>query len=192
MRRFTDFDQLRYCELSDSKAKTLQFDLFHSRNSLKLIASDTGKNYSGRHGKTRSSYWQLLPYIRPQSKTIAQALACTLVFGVFWPVLAWLDGRIAGYIGQGNVGAIAQLAGLSAVVFLIRVVRYGQDAQMAKAALAIALDLRKQAYAHSQLNLSYFETAKTGDLSHRLTEDIDRVGEVVNKVFHQFVPCICN
>jgi len=41
-----------------------------------------------------------------------------------------------------------------------------------------------------QLNLSYFETAKTGDLSHRLTEDIDRVGEVVNKVFHQFVPCI--
>jgi len=40
------------------------------------------------------------------------------------------------------------------------------------------------------LNLSYFETAKTGDLSHRLTEDIDRVGEVVNKVFHQFVPCI--
>jgi len=49
---------------------------------------------------------------------------------------------------------------------------------------------RKQAYAHlQQLNLSYFETAKTGDLSHRLTEDIDRVGEVVNKVF-QFVPCI--
>jgi len=42
---------------------------------------------------------------------------------------------------------------------------------MAKAALAIALDLRKQAYAHlQQLNLSYFETAKTGDLSHRLTE----------------------
>lgn len=142
--------------------------------------------------KTRSSYWQLLPYIRPQSKTIAQALACTLVFTVFWPVLAWLAGRIAGYIGQGNVGAIVQLAGLSAVVFLIRgVVQYGQDALMAKAALAIALDLRKQAYAHlQQLNLSYFETAKTGDLSYRLTEDIDRVGEVVNKVFHQFVPCI--
>ena len=142
--------------------------------------------------KTRSSYWQLLPYIRPQSKTIAQALACTLAFTVFWPVLAWLAGRIAGYIGQGNVGAIAQLAGLSAVVFLLRgAVQYGQDALMAKAALAIALDLRKQVYAHlQQLNLRYFETAKTGDLSYRLTEDIDRIGEVVNKVFHDFVPCV--
>lgn len=142
--------------------------------------------------KTRSSYWQLLPYIRPQSKTIAQALACTLAFTVFWPVLAWLAGRIARYIGQGNVSAIAQLAGLSAVVFLIRgAVQYGQDALMAKAALAIALDLRKQVYAHlQQLNLRYFETAKTGDLSYRLTEDIDRIGEVVNKVFHDFVPCV--
>ena len=111
---------------------------------------------------------------------------------MFWPVLAWLAGRIAGYIGQGNVGAIAQLAGLSAVVFLIRgAVQYGQDALMAKAALAIALDLRKQVYAHlQQLNIRYFETAKTGDLSYRLTEDIDRIGEVVNKVFHDFVPCV--
>ena len=111
---------------------------------------------------------------------------------MFWPVLAWLAGRIAGYIGQGNVSAIAQLAGLSAVVFLIRgAVQYGQDALMAKAALAIALDLRKQVYAHlQQLNIRYFETAKTGDLSYRLTEDINRIGEVVNKVFHDFVPCV--
>jgi len=62
---------------------------------------------------------------------------------VFWPVLAWLAGRIAGYIGQGNVGAIAQLAGLSAVIFWSEEVQYGQDALMAKAALAI-VDLRKQ------------------------------------------------
>ena len=142
--------------------------------------------------KTRFSYWQLLPYIRPQSKTIAQALACTLAFTVFWPILAWLAGRIAGYIGQGNVGAIAQLVGISAIVFLSqKIAQFGQDSLMAKAALAIALDLRKQVYAHlQQLNLSYFETAKTGDLSYRLTEDIDRIGEVVNKVFHDFIPCV--
>ncbi|MGL5878908.1 MAG: ABC transporter ATP-binding protein, partial [Xenococcaceae cyanobacterium] len=41
-----------------------------------------------------------------------------------------------------------------------------------------------------KLSLNYFETAKTGDLSYRLTEDIDRIGEVINKFFHQFVPCI--
>ena len=142
--------------------------------------------------KTRSSYWQLLPFLRPQWKTIAQALACTLGFTVFWPILAWLAGRIAGYIGQGNVGAIAQLVGISAIVFLSqKIAQCGQDSLMAKAALAIALDLRKQVYAHlQQLNISYFETAKTGDLSYRLTEDIDRIGEVVNKVFHDFIPCV--
>ena len=142
--------------------------------------------------KTRSLYWQLLPYLRPEWKTIAQALACTLAFTVFWPILAWLAGRIAGYIGQGNVGAIAQLGSLGAVIFFVRgIVQYGQDALMAKAALRIALDLRKRVYAHlQQLSLDYFEAAKTGDLSYRLTEDIDRIGEVVNKVFHQFVPSV--
>ena len=60
---------------------------------------------------------------------------------------------------------------------------------MAKAALRVAYHLRKQVYAHLQrLNLSYFETAKAGDLSYRLTEDVDRVGEVVHKMFHDFIP----
>ncbi|MBD2461215.1 ABC transporter ATP-binding protein [Oscillatoria sp. FACHB-1407] len=142
--------------------------------------------------KRRSSYWQLLPYLHPHRATIAQALTCTLAFTVFWPLLAWLAGEIANLIGQGKVVAIAQLAALSAVVFVVRgAVQFGQDALMAKAALAIALDLRKRVYAHLQmLSLSYFETSQTGDLSYRLTEDVDRVGEVINKVFHQFVPCI--
>ncbi|MEB3337106.1 MAG: ABC transporter ATP-binding protein [Leptolyngbyaceae bacterium] len=142
--------------------------------------------------KAQSSYWQLLPYLRPQWQTIVQALFCTLGFTVFWPVLAFLAGQMANFIGQGKVGAIAQLAGIAAIIFLIRgIAQYGQDALMAKAALEIALDLRKRVYAHLQrLNLSYFETAQTGDLSYRLTEDIDRIGEVVNKLCHQFVPCI--
>jgi ATP-binding cassette subfamily B protein len=140
----------------------------------------------------RSSYWNLTPYIRPHWRTISQALTCTALFTVFWPILAWLAGRIANFIGQGNVGAIAQLAAVSAGVFVLRgLVQFGQDALMAKAALAIALDLRKAVYTHLQrLNLSYFESAQTGDLTYRLTEDVDRVGEVVNKVFHQFVPCV--
>lgn len=61
---------------------------------------------------------------------------------------------------------------------------------MAKAALRVAFHVRKQVYTHLQkLNFSYFETAKAGDLSYRLTEDIDRVGEVVHKLFHDFIPC---
>lgn len=142
--------------------------------------------------KPRSTYWQLLPYLRPHWRTIAQALTCTLAFTVFWPLLAWLAGEVANLIGQGKVLAIAQLAVVSGLIFIVRgVVQFGQDALMAKAALAIALDLRVKVYRHLQtLSLSYFEKAPTGDLSYRLTEDVDRVGEVINKVFHQFVPCV--
>lgn len=99
---------------------------------------------------------------------------------------------MAKLVAQGKVGAIAQLAGISAIVFLSqKLAQYGQDVLMAKAALSVALDLRKQVYAHLQrLSLNYFETSQTGDLAYRLTEDIDRIGEVVNKVFHQFIPCV--
>ncbi|MBD1866716.1 ABC transporter ATP-binding protein [Cyanobacteria bacterium FACHB-471] len=142
--------------------------------------------------KTRSSYWQLLPYLRPHWRAIAQALLCTLVFTACWPVLAWLAGEALGFLVQGNVPSLARLSGVLAGIFLVqKIAQYGQDSQMAKAALAIALDLRKRVYAHLQtLSLSYFETSQTGDLSYRLTEDIDRVGEVVNKIFHDFTPCV--
>ncbi|MFB2877298.1 ABC transporter ATP-binding protein [Aerosakkonemataceae cyanobacterium BLCC-F46] len=142
--------------------------------------------------KKRSNYELLIPYIVPEWKTIALALVCTLAFTIFWPILASLAGQFARYIGEGNLGAIAQLAGFGAIIFLIRgIVQYGQNALMAKAALKISLKLRRQVYAHLQhLNLDFFETAKTGDLSYRLTEDIDRIGEVINKFFNEFVPCI--
>ncbi|MFB8796251.1 MAG: ABC transporter ATP-binding protein [Microcoleus sp.] len=142
--------------------------------------------------KARSTYWQILPYLQPQKQTIGKALACTLVFTVFWPIIAWLVGETAKFVGKGDLKGFAQIAALSAIIFLIRgIVQYGQDTLMAKAALTIALELRKKVYTHLQhLNLGYFETAKTGDLSYRLTEDIDRIGEVINKFFHQFIPCI--
>ncbi|GAB4240647.1 MAG: ABC transporter ATP-binding protein [Stanieria sp.] len=142
--------------------------------------------------KSHSRYWQLLSYIKAQSTTIIYALICTLIFTIFWPLLAWLAGRMANYIGQGDLISIAQLAGFAAVIFLLRgIAQYKQDTLMAQSALAITLKLRVIIYAHLQkLSLNYFEVAKTGDLSYRLTEDIDRVGEVVNKFFHQFIPCI--
>ncbi|MEG4070471.1 ABC transporter ATP-binding protein [Microcoleus sp. Pol11C2] len=142
--------------------------------------------------KTRSTYWQILPYLRPQKQTIGKALACTVVFTVFWPIIAWLVGETAKFIGKGDLQGFAQIAALSAIIFLIRgTAQYGQDTLMAKAALTIALEIRKKVYSHLQkLNIGYFETAKTGDLSYRLTEDIDRIGEVVNKFFHQFIPCV--
>lgn len=95
-------------------------------------------------------------------------------------------------IGEGNVQAILALAGVAAAIFAVRgAAQYGQDSLMAQAALTIAFDLRRRVYSHVQrLSLSYFEQAKTGDLTYRLTEDIDRIGEVINKLFHDFVPSV--
>jgi ATP-binding cassette, subfamily B, bacterial len=142
--------------------------------------------------KNRSSYWLLFPYLRPHWRTIAQAFVCTLIFSACWPLLANQGGQILDYLVKGNVPALTKTAAIVVGIFIVqKIAQYGQDSRMAKAALAIALDLRKRVYAHLQtLSLSYFETAQTGDLSYRMTEDIDRVGEVINKVFHDFLPCV--
>ena len=117
---------------------------------------------------------------------------CTLIFTIFWPIKAWLAGEVSQYIGKGDPSSIARIAGLAAIVFILQgIAQYGQDALMAKAALKSTLDLRISVYGHLQkLSLKYFELAKTGDLTYRLTEDIDRIGEVINQFFHDFVPCI--
>jgi len=140
----------------------------------------------------RSGYWQILPYIRPQLKTILQAFVCTLFFTAGWPILARIVEEIAKSVGAGNLQAIIQISGIAAFVLFIRgVAHYGQDSLMAEAALKITLAIRTKIYAHLQtLSLNYFETTKTGDLTYRLTEDVDRIGEVVYKAFHDFTPCV--
>ncbi|MBD2499590.1 ABC transporter ATP-binding protein [Anabaena azotica] len=142
--------------------------------------------------KTRSNYWQLLPYIRPQWQNITKGLVGIVGYVLATLTLINFAGKLANPFGQGNVVAIAQLAAILGLVFLVRgFFQSVQDIYMSKAALRVAFRLRQQVYTHLQkLDLSYFETAKAGDLSYRLTEDIDRIGEVVNKLFHDFIPCV--
>lgn len=140
----------------------------------------------------QSSYRQLLPYIQERWRTILYALLCTVVFTAFWPVLAWLAGRMLSLLVQGKVVALAQTAGLTIAGFVVhKLGQYGQDSLMSKAALEAALKLRVQVYTHLQtLSLAYFEKAQTGDLAYRLTEDVDRIGEVVKRLFQDFTPSI--
>jgi len=140
--------------------------------------------------RRRNNYWQLLPQIRQQWLTITQALLCTLVFVAFWPVLAWLAGKMLALVVQGRVWELAQISAITMAGFVVQKLgQYGQDALMAKAALEIVYRLRQDVYRHlHRLSLAYFERCQTGDLAYRLTEDIDRIGEVINKLFHDFVP----
>ncbi|MUG98211.1 ATP-binding cassette domain-containing protein [Scytonema sp. UIC 10036] len=142
--------------------------------------------------KTRSHYWHLLPYIRPQWQTIFKGFVGILGYVLATLALITLVKELSNAFGKGNAIAIAEILGILGGVFLVRgFFQSVQDIYMAKAALRVAFHLRKQVYTHVQkLNFSYFETAKAGDLSYRLTEDIDRVGEVVHKLFHDFIPCV--
>lgn len=156
----------------------------------KFSGKSAGKS-AGQPSK-RSSYWQMRDYVYPQRFLIAKAFLCTLVFIGSMPLLAELMGRVAQALGKGDVNGILQIAAFTVVMFVFRgLAQYGQDSMMAQAALNAARDLRVDVYAHLQtLDLDYFAESRTGDLSYRLTEDIDRIGEVIGKFFHQFIPSV--
>jgi ATP-binding cassette, subfamily B, bacterial len=140
--------------------------------------------------KQRSNYWQLVPYIRPQWRTIVYALICAVIFAVTWPAMAFLSEKMSRFISEGRMAAIAETAGYVILIWgSQKLAQFGQELLIAKAALRIAMELRNRTFAHIQrLSLAYFETVQTGDLTYRLTEDVDRVGEVIQKLFSQFVP----
>jgi ATP-binding cassette, subfamily B, bacterial len=141
--------------------------------------------------KTESNYRQLLPYIRPQWQNIVRGFIGIVGYVFATLTLIYLVQKLSIPFSTGDVIAIAQLAGILGAIFLVRgFFQSVQDIYMVKAALSVAFNLRKQVYGHLQrLNLSYFETAKAGDLSYRVTEDVDRVGEAVHKFLHDFIPC---
>jgi ATP-binding cassette subfamily B protein len=114
----------------------------------------------------------------------------TIIFVGYWPILAWLSGQVLAKLSAGDVPAVSRLIAITMAGFAVQKVgQYIQDALMSKAALEVAFNVRKDVYTHiHRLSLSYFERSQTGDLSYRLTEDIDRIGEVVLKLFHDFIP----
>jgi ATP-binding cassette, subfamily B, bacterial len=137
------------------------------------------------------SYRQLLPYLRPHALPLSFAILASSGFVATLPMTASLVGRAAPLLGQGNFTALTQILGQIAGLFLLRgICIYTQDVMMAKAVLKLVFDLRLRVYRHlQQLGLDYFETTPTGDLTYRLTEDIDRIGEVLNRALHQGIPC---
>ncbi len=142
--------------------------------------------------KQRSNYWQIVPYLNSYWPTISVGLLCVIIFSLFSPVVAYLAGDISKYLGAGNVELLIKFALIGGLVYLVRgIAQYGQDSLMAKVAFSVTLDLRKRVYAHLlRVGSAYTQTVQTGDLAYRLTEDVDRVAEIIYKIFHQFIPCV--
>ncbi|MEO0802559.1 MAG: ABC transporter ATP-binding protein [Cyanobacteria bacterium J06642_2] len=139
--------------------------------------------------KAPSNYRRLLPYLWPQWPFFARGFICILGYVICTVTLPYVVGRVADFLGKGEVEGVARWLGLAALVFLIRsAFQYGESLWTLAGSLNAVLALRKSVYAHLQhLGLSYFERSKTGDLTYRLTEDIDRIGEVVNSLSQRFL-----
>jgi ATP-binding cassette, subfamily B, bacterial len=140
----------------------------------------------------KSSYRKLVPYLLPHRWVFLSAIVCMLGFVSSTPLLAQLAGNLTEPISKGNLGGLSQVFTTAVVVFLVRgAFQYGQDSLMAKASLQAVTDLRIDLFAHLQsLDLSYFNEKKSGDLAYKLTQDVDRLADVVRKFFNQFVPSL--
>jgi ATP-binding cassette, subfamily B, bacterial len=140
----------------------------------------------------KSSYRKLTPYLLPHRWVFLSAIVCMLGFVSSMPILAHLVGGLAEPVGKGNLAGLSQVFIAAFVVYVIRGgFQYGQDSLMAKASLQAVTDLRIDLFAHIQsLDLSYFNEKKSGDLAYKLTQDVDRLSEVIRKFFNQFLPSI--
>ena len=115
-----------------------------------------------------------------------------LVYVSCWPILAWLAGKLIPAIGQGNTNQVLSVIFQALIIFIIqKIAQYWQDSLLAKPALALSQDLRTTLFRKLQkTNILFIEKLSSGDIAYRLTEDVDRVGEVIYKSIQDTTPSI--
>ena len=115
-----------------------------------------------------------------------------LVYVICWPILAWLSGKLIPAIGQGDTKQVLIVILQALIVFIIqKTAQYLQDSLLAKPALALSQDLRSILFSKLQkTNILLIEKLSSGDIAYRLTEDVDRVGEVIYKTIQDTTPCV--
>jgi ATP-binding cassette subfamily B protein len=139
-----------------------------------------------------AGFRRLLPLLRPHSRRLLAGGVCIVIFVGCWPLLAYLAGQLIPAIGAGNIPLVLRSIGLALAVFMVqKLAQYGMDTLLAGPALRVAQDLRRQLFARLQtLRFGSLETLSAGDLTYRLTEDADRVGEVIYKLVHDTTPSL--
>ncbi|MBM5826597.1 MAG: ABC transporter ATP-binding protein [Cyanobacteria bacterium M_surface_7_m2_040] len=137
-----------------------------------------------------AGFRRLLPLLMPHRRALVGGGFCMLVFVACWPLLAWLAGQLIPAIGAGDLGRVVQVIGLALTVFMVqKLAQFGQDTLLAAPALLVSQDLRRQLFARLQrLDFAALEKLSAGDLTYRLTEDADRVGEVLYKTIQDTTP----
>jgi ATP-binding cassette, subfamily B, bacterial len=137
-----------------------------------------------------AGFRRLLPLLQPHRPALWAGGICMLVFVACWPLLAWLAGQLIPAIGAGDFARVLQVIGLALTVFMLqKLAQFGQDTLLAGPALQVSQELRRRLFARLQrLEFGALEKLSAGDLTYRLTEDADRVGEVIYKTIQDTTP----
>ena len=137
-----------------------------------------------------AGFRRLLPLLKPYRSALLAGGLCMLVFVACWPLLAWLAGQLIPAIGAGDFGRVLRVISLALAVFMLqKLAQFGQDTLLAGPALRVSQELRRSLFARLQrLDFGVLEKLSAGDLTYRLTEDADRVGEVIYKTIQDTTP----
>jgi ATP-binding cassette subfamily B protein len=139
-----------------------------------------------------AGFRRLIPLLQPYRGRLISGGLCMLVFVASWPLLAAQAGQLIPAIGDGDFQQVVRVIALSLTLFFIqKLAQFGQDTLLAAPALHVTQALRRQSFARLQrLEFGALETLSAGDLTYRLTEDADRIGEVIYKNIQETAPSI--
>ena len=139
---------------------------------------------------SEAGFRRLIPLLRPHRRFLTIGTLCMLVFVSSQLVLMRLMGRLLPDVGSGDLQRILPVIGLVLLVFAIqKLAQFGQDSLLAGPALQVSQSLRRDLFQRLQkVQLGALEKMSSGDLTYRLTEDADRVSEVIYKTLHDSIP----
>ena len=114
-----------------------------------------------------------------------------LIYVACWPLLAYLAGNLIPAIGSGDLSKVSSIIIKSLFVFLVqKTAQFGQDVFIAKPSLEISEVMRGNLFSKIQkIEMNSVEKISAGDITYRLTEDADRVSEVIYKTAQDTIPC---
>ena len=141
---------------------------------------------------SQAGFRRLLPLLRPHLRQLSWGVLCMLIYVGSFPLLIRLAGELFPALGSGDLSRVLGLIGLALVIFAVqKLAQFGQDSLLAGPALQVSQRLRSDLFRRLQtVELGALEKLSAGDLTYRLTEDADRVSEVLYKTIHDTLPSL--
>ena len=141
---------------------------------------------------SEAGFRRLLPLLRPHLRQLVVGLICMLVYVSSFLLLLNLAGDLFPALGSRDLGRVLSLIGQGVLIFAVqKLAQFGQDSLLAGPALQVSKTLRSDLFSKLQtVELGALEKLSAGDLTYRLTEDADRVSEVLYKSVHDTLPSV--